>query len=74
MWVVPSGKPACDPCAPNQSTMLYGKNFLDSNQSINNEPASRCDNCDQNNISKVNNFYNLGLYQFCSFRWLIIQA
>nr|CAD2193195.1 unnamed protein product [Meloidogyne enterolobii] len=53
MWLVPSGKTACDPCADNQSTMIYDKNFLDSNQSINNEPASRCDNCDQNTISKI---------------------
>ncbi|CAK5016396.1 unnamed protein product [Meloidogyne enterolobii] len=60
LWLVPSGKTACDPCADNQSTMIYDKNFLDSNQSINDEPASRCDNCDQNTISKVINFYIFG--------------
>ncbi|KAF7635433.1 hypothetical protein Mgra_00005110, partial [Meloidogyne graminicola] len=43
----------CGPCQVNQSLMLYDKNILNSNQSINNVPASRCDNCNQSTISQA---------------------
>ncbi|CAK5040282.1 unnamed protein product [Meloidogyne enterolobii] len=51
--IMPTTTMPCVPCAAGQSLVLYDKNILNSNQSINNVPAYRCDNCNQSTISEV---------------------
>nr|CAD2175839.1 unnamed protein product [Meloidogyne enterolobii] len=51
--IMPTTTMPCVPCTVGQSLVLYDKNILNSNQSINNVPAYRCDNCNQSTISEV---------------------
>ncbi|KAL7070131.1 hypothetical protein ACQ4LE_010367 [Meloidogyne hapla] len=51
--IMPTTTIPCSPCTVGQSLVLYDKNILNSNQSINNVPASRCDNCNQSTISQI---------------------